>query len=147
MLFALGPVIIDTRKFGPSGFQRSADGALIAKPTMGGRQRKEMTGEGEDELVISGRILPSRIGGLTEIETLHEMRRQGARFPVMRGDGFRHGWYAIKRMTEQHGDLEASGVGFTVDYEITLEPADEQAGDGQSVVSGILSLFSALSGL
>lgn len=147
MLYALGPVVIDTKKFGPSGFQRSADGALVAKPTMGGRQRKEMTGEGEDELTLSGRILPSRIGGLTELETLHEMRRQGARFPVMRGDGFRFGWYAIKRMTEQHGDLEASGVGFTLDWEIVLEPADEQAGDGQAVVSGILSLFSALGGI
>lgn len=147
MLYLLGPVTIDTKTFGPEGFERTADGGLIAKPTMGGRQRKEMTGEGEDEIVITGRILPTRIGGLTELETLHEFRRQGTRFPLMRGDGFRYGWYAVKRIVERHADLTKTGVGFTLDYEITLEPADEQTGDGQAVISSILSLFGALGSL
>ncbi|WP_281978791.1 phage tail protein [Pseudorhizobium flavum] len=143
MLYLLGPVAIETGRFSANSVRRISAGALVAKPVMGGPQRKENTGEGEDDLIISGQLLPSRIGGLTELEVLHSMRRQGARFPVMRGDGVRPGWFAIKEMSEEHVDLEGDGVGFEVIYSVTLERADAQAGDGQSVIGAILSLFSA----
>jgi len=141
MLYHLGPVAIDTKRLSANSVRRSSAGALVAKPVMGGLQRKENTGEGEDDLMISGQLLPSRIGGLTELEVLHSMRRAGARFPVMRGDGMRPGWFAIREMSEEHIDLEGDGVGFEVVYSVTLERADPRPGDGQAVISAILSLF------
>lgn len=142
MMYMLGAVSIDTKPFSADRVRRVSSGGLVAKPVMGGRQRKENTGEGEDDLIISGQLLPSRIGGLSELDTLHAMRRAAARFPVMRGDGYRfESWYAIKDMTEEHVDLEGDGVGFEVLYTLTLEQADERPGDGQSIISSLLSLF------
>ena len=120
--------------------------SIVAKPVMGGRQRKENTGEGEEDITIEGPVLPFRIGGLSEIEILHEMRRSGARFPLMRGDGYRFGWYAINRLREGHRHLMRDGVGFVVTYSISMEQVQFDAGGGQQVVSSILSIFDALGG-
>jgi hypothetical protein len=142
MMYMLGAVTLDTKPFAADRVRRVSSGGLVPKPVMGGLQRKEKTGEGEDDLIISGQLLPSRIGGLDELETLHALRRAGARFPVMRGDGYRYPtWYAIKDLTEEHVDLEGDGVGFEVLYTLTLEQAEERPGDGQSIISGLLSLF------
>lgn len=142
MLYMLGAVTLDTNPISADSVQRVSNGGLVAKPVMGGRQRKEATGEGEDDITITGTLVPSRLGGLTALETLQEMRRTNARFPVMRGDGYRFPtWYAIKQMTETHEDLTSDGLGFLVVYSVTLEQADERAGDGQQVIQSLLSLF------
>lgn len=147
MLYLLGAVAIDTAPFSIDRMERQASGSIAAKPIIGGRQRKENTGEGEDDITLTGQILPTRIGGLSELETLHEMRRKGTRFPLMRGDGFRFGWYVINKISEKHENILRNGVGFTVQHSVTMEQADMDAGDGQQVILGLLSLFGALGGL
>lgn len=144
MLYLLGAVALDSRGMSADVMERSGAGGLVAKPVMGGRQRKEATGEGDSDIVISGTLMPSRIGGMTAIEALDAMRRSNARFPVMRGDGYAFGWYAIKELSERHEELERDGVGFIVSVRVVLEQADALPGDGQQVVSGLLSLFGAL---
>lgn len=143
MQYLLGAVSLDTRPVSADSFSRTGTGGMVAKPVIGGRQRKEFTGEGEDDLVITGTLVPSRTGGLSQLETLHAMRRRGARFPVMRGDGVRLGWYSIKELAEDHQDLGPDGVGFIVAYSVTLEQAEERPGDGQSIIGALLSLFAA----
>jgi len=147
MQYLLGAVVLDTRPLSADSVRRTATGGLVAKPVIGGLQRKERTGEGEDDFVISGTALPTRTGGLEQLELLHTLRRAGTRFPLMRGDGTRHGWYAIKEISEEHREIQRNGIGFEVLYTITLEQAEEQAGDGLAVVGGLLSLFSSLGGL
>jgi phage protein U len=142
MLYMLGAVELDTNLISADSVQRVSNGGLVAKPVIGGRQRKEATGEGEDDITITGTLVPSRLGGLNSLEALQEMRRVNARFPVMRGDGYRfRTWYSIKQMTESHEDLTEQGLGFIIVYSVTLEQADERPGDGQQVIQSLLSLF------
>ncbi|WP_137136606.1 phage tail protein [Rhizobium sp. FKY42] len=147
MQYILGAVVLDTRPLPADSVRRSASGGLVAKPVIGGLQRKERTGIGEDDIIISGTALPSRIGGLPQLEVLHAMRRAGTRFPLMRGDGTRPGWYAIKQIDEEHREVQRNGVGFEIAYTITLEQAEEQQGDALNVIGGLFSLFKALGGL
>lgn len=142
----LGTVTIDTKPFSIDAMERSADASVVAKPVIGGRMPKEFTGEGEDDITLSGQILPLHIGGLDELETLHAMRRSGARFPVQRGDGWRPGWYAITKITEQHSELSRDGVGYVVKHQITMTRVDEDAGAGQQIISALLNIFSAFGG-
>ena len=144
MLYMIGALQFDTRPFNVDAFERKAGADLATKPVMGGREPTEFTGEGADEITLSGQLLPTKIGGLAQLEVAHEMRRRGARVPVMRGDGARLGTFAIIDMNEKHGELLASGVGFTVDYSIKLRRVQEDAGDGSQVIAGLLSLFGAL---
>ena len=147
MLYMLGTVTIDTQPFSIDEMERSADASIVAKPVIGASPPKEFTGDGEDDITLSGQILPYHIGGLDELETLHEMRRSGARFPLQRGDGFRPGWYAITKITERHSELSREGVGYVVRHQISLTKVEPDSGAGQQIISGLISIFTALGGL
>lgn len=144
MLYMIGAVRVDTMPFSADTLAFEGGSSLARKPVMGGMQPIENTGQGDETITVEGQILPTKIGGLTELEVLNEMRRRGARFPLMRGDGFRYGWYVITSMSIRHSNLMRNGVGFTVQHSIVMERADFNAGDGQQIVSSILSIFTAL---
>lgn len=144
MLYMIGTLALDTRPFNVDEVSRNAAAEIVAKPLFGAFPGKEFTGEGEDDITLSGMLMPTKIGGLTELEIAHEMRRAGTRFPLMRGDGWRAGWYAITRISEQHKDLDRSGVGFSVQCSISMTKTQADSGAGQQIVSGLLSLFGSL---
>ena len=141
MLYMLGTLTIDTRPFNIDGMQRSASAEIASKALIGALPGKEFTGEGDDAITLSGQLLPTKIGGLAELEIVHEMRRNGTRFPLHRGDGTRLGWFAITSITESHSDLTRTGVGFVIKHTITMTRVQPDAGSGQQIISGLLSLF------
>ncbi len=141
MLYMLGTLAIDTRPFSIDDMQRSASADIASKPLMGAFPGKEFTGEGDDEITLSGQLLPTKIGGLEELEIVHEMRRSGTKFPLQRGDGTRLGWFAITRISENHTHLTREGVGFVVKHTIVMTKVQPDAGSGQQVITGLLSLF------
>lgn len=141
MLYMLGTLTIDTRPFSVDEMQRTASADIASKALMGALPGKEFTGEGDDEITLSGQLLPTKIGGLSELEIAHEMRRNGVRFPVMRGDGERLGWFAFTRISENHTDLTRDGVGFVVKHSLVMTRVQPDAGSGQQIISGLLSLF------
>tara|TARA_R110002020_G_scaffold467027_4_gene690223 strand:+ start:35972 stop:36421 length:450 start_codon:yes stop_codon:yes gene_type:complete len=142
-LYVLGGVVMDTRPFNADKFDRTASADLVQKAVMGGLQPSEFMGEGEDALTITGQLLPFKTGGLTELDVIDEMRRTGARFPVMRGDGKRLGTYAITGLTERHDELMRNGVGFTVQYSVSLRKV-QQDYDGSGLIAALISIFETL---
>lgn len=144
MLYMIGTLALDTRPFAVNEMSRNADASIVAKPLIGAAPGKEFTGQGEDDITLTGQLLPTRIGGLDELEVLHQMRRAGTRFPLMRGDGWRYGWYAITRISEQHRGLGRDGVGFAVEVTIMMTKTEATDGAGQQIISGLLSLFETL---
>lgn len=143
MLYVLGSVVMDTRPFNVDDVSRSVSADSATKAVMGGLEPSEFTGEGPDEITLSGSLLPFKTGGLSEFEIADEMRRTGARFPLMRGDGKRLGTYFITKASEQHSELMRNGVGFVVKYSITCRKVPGQY-DGAAVVAALLSLFLAV---
>lgn len=142
-LYVLGGVVMDTRPFNADKFERRASADLVQKAVMGGLQPSEFMGEGEESLTLSGQLLPFKTGGLTELDVLDEMRRTGARFPVMRGDGKRLGTYAITDISERHRELMRDGVGFVVKYSVRLRKVQANY-DGGAVIASLISIFEAL---
>lgn len=142
MLYQFGAVQMDTYPFSADEVSRNAGADFAVKPVIGSLPNREFMGEGDDELSISGQLLPSKIGGLTELETLHALRRAGEQLPVMRGDGVMLGWFAITRIQEEHKDLERNGVGFTVQHTIDLVRIGPE-GASRNIIGTLRSLFGA----
>lgn len=143
MLYQIGAISLDTRPFNADEMERSAKADFAVKPVIGALPGREFMGEGEDEIILSGQILPTRIGGLGALEALQGFRRAGSALPVMRGDGRMFGWYVIEEIRENHEALGRDGVGFTVDYSVRLaKSAPARAGAG--LIGTLLSLFGAL---
>ena len=143
MLYMIGAVSLDTTPFSIDEVDRNATADFAVKPVLGAAPRREFMGEGDDTIVLTGQILPSVIGGLTELETLHGFRRAGQRLPVMRGDGRMMGWFVITQVQEGHKNLLDGGVGFTLQHTVTLVKVDP-AGTDASIIGTIFSLFGAL---
>ncbi len=144
MLYTIGALNLDTRPFSVDEVQRSASADFANKPVMGGLVAREFMGEGEDTLSVSGQLLPFKIGGMTELELAHGLRRAGQMLPVQRGDGARLGWYTIDKITEGHKELMRDGVGFFIRYSIDLTKVSSSgapAGASAGVITTILSLF------
>lgn len=140
MLYQIGPVTMDTRPFNADKFSRSAGADIAKKPTIGGLKPKEFMGEGDETITISGKLLPTKIGGLTELGTIDGLRVAGTALPVVRGDGRSLGWYMIESVRETHKDLGANGIGFVVSYSITLTKSQPN-NTSFEIVNAILSIF------
>lgn len=143
MLYQIGAVTLDTRPFNADRMERTARADFAVKPLIGTLPGREFMGEGDDEIALSGQILPSKTGGLAGVEMLHGFRVSGTALPVMRGDGRMFGWYVIEEVRESHRELLRSGVGFTVDYSVRLLKS-APASASVAVVGTLLSLFGAL---
>lgn len=146
MLYMLGTLSLLTGGMSIDAMERNTSASIATKPLIGAYQAHEFTGEGDEEITLSGQILPQVLGGMNELETLHQMRRAGTRFPVLRGDGWRPGWFVITAISEQHREIVGNGVGFVVQHSITMVRTEADAGSGQQIVSGLLALFSAFRG-
>jgi len=145
MLYMIGAVTLDTAPFSIDEVERSASADFAVKPVIGAAPRREFMGEGDDTIVLTGQLLPTVVGGLTELETLHGFRRAGQQLPVMRGDGKMFGWFAITKIDEAHEDLERDGVGFKVAHTISLVKVGPE-GASPSIVGALQSLFGLLEG-
>ena len=143
MLYQLGALTVDTRPFNADSVSRSAGADIAKKPTMGGLKPKEFMGEGDETFTLSGQLLPTKIGGWTELSVVDGYRRAGASLPLVRGDGVSLGWYKIETVSERHKDLTSSGVGFTVRYSLKLTKSAPDA-SAQGLVQSILSIFDIL---
>ncbi len=148
MLFQLGPLTLDTFPMGPDSFSRNSGADLATKPIMGRMQGREFMGPSDQSLTISGQLLPTKIGGLPDLEQLHALSSSGTKLPVMRGDGVMLGWFVIEKVTEQHKDLTALGIGFVVAYSLNLIKVDADSATGSALSGGLvgmlLNLFEAL---
>lgn len=141
MLYMLGALTIDTKPFNADAVRRRASADLPTKQVIGGLAPSEFTGEGQNFITLSGQLLPSKIGGLPQLEIAHGYRREGKRNPLQRGDGERLGWFAITNISERHRHLDRNGVGFVVRHRITLKEVQPDNGSGEQVITDILSLF------
>jgi hypothetical protein len=148
MLFQIGPLTLDTLPFAAESFDRTAGATLARKDVMGTLRPAEYTGEADEIISLSGQLLPTRLGGMTELELAYSLSTSGTKVPLMRGDGRMFGWYAIDKVTEKHTDLTRFGVGFVVRYTLNMTkvPTDGAAGSSNAggLVGMLLNLFEAL---
>lgn len=148
MLFQIGPLTLDTFPFSADSFDHQGGADLAAKDVMGGLRPREHTGEADDSVTISGQLLPTKLGGLAEMELAFSLSTSATPVPLMRGDGRVLGWYVIEKVSEKHTDLTRFGVGFVVRYTLSLTKVGTDGAMGSGAAGGVvgmlLNLFEAL---
>ncbi|WP_068315794.1 phage tail protein [Polycladidibacter hongkongensis] len=137
----IGAVMVDTFPFSADKAVLTGTASIARKSVIGGIRPGEFTGDEGRKLSISGTILPSKIGGLTELNWLNSMRANGDVVPVTRGDGVVLGLYAIKSVTETHKHLLDDGVGFEVEHQIVLDEMPPELPTPKQLIGQLLSLF------
>ena len=144
MLFQIGPLTLDTFPMGPDGYSRSSGSDLAVKPILGRLAGREHMGEADQPMTITGKLLPTKVGGAADLEQLHALSVSATKVPVMRGDGRMLGWFVIEKVTEQHSDLTAIGLGFVVAYTLNLIKVDTDGAVGTNQAGGLVGMLVSL---
>jgi phage protein U len=100
------------------------------KEVVGAAIYREWTGEGDETIHVRGHLYPYRIGGMTEIEVLEALRRDGSANSLIRGDGQILGWFVCETLSREHTWLSYEGVGQQIAFEAVFArvpiPANDQ---------------------
>lgn len=139
MLYSLGALEIQIAPFNVNSVDRASSADFVWKPIIGAEQPAEFVGEGSNAWTLTGRLLPRKLGGMPELERLHQMRSSGQPQYLMRGDGVPMGWVVIESVSERSSYLDAQGVGQVID--VTINVRRSRGPSAGSFFSSIVGLF------
>ena len=124
MLAALGMFVfdIDSALFDELARQRSWRHARTER--FGARAASQFLGPGDDQISLTGKLVPELAGSYSAIEKLVEMADAGEAYPLADGLGNILGQFTIDAMEETHQNLIDNGRARTVDFRIDLQRVD-----------------------
>lgn len=120
MLYNYGTIQFDTEPLNIHETDHSTGTDWARKEIAGAAIYREWVGEGDEEIILRGRIFPHRLGGLTALEEIEHYRREGRAELLQRGDGETMGWFVIERFARTHRFLASDGVGQMIQFEATF---------------------------
>lgn len=138
MLYQLGSLAIQVHPFNVDQVQRDSHTDYAPKPVLGKMPPMEYVGEGANTWRLSGKLFPKMLGGMDELDILHEMRTSGQPQFLHRGDGRPLGWVVIEKVSEREEHLAPDGIGRKITVDIDLRATSQPSR---------LSLFSVLAGI
>jgi phage protein U len=101
------------------------------KEIAGAAMYREWVGESDEEIVLRGRLHPHYMakqlrrinnggdksgGGFYTLDLLDTMRRLGQSHLLMRGDGWKIGWFVLEKLSRGHSLLGPDGIGQQIDF-------------------------------
>jgi phage protein U len=101
------------------------------KEIIGAPIYREWVGENDEEIHYKGRMTPvffARWGkntGMSAMEAMEQLRLAGHADVLMRGDGYKLGWFVIDRLVRQHTNLSGiqryAGVGQIINFDVAFQ--------------------------
>jgi len=126
-LLALGPHIFSIAPLSFQALDRETTVKWAAISRFAGRPGRQMTGYGEDPILISGLLFPEELGGREELEALRATQRSAV--PVTMagwaGSGTAaniYGLVVILAIRDQQTSINRDGHGRRISYEIEVAP-------------------------
>lgn len=120
MLFQLGLLTMDVYPFNTTDYSRDTGADFVKHDVIGTMRPSEFTGEADESMSLQFRLFPEKLGGLRELEILHQMRRSGIPQILVRGDGYNLGWFNIEKVNENSKAIDNQGVGRDISGTISL---------------------------
>jgi phage protein U len=124
MLAALGMFIFDTDSALFDELSRRRSWRHGRTERFGARAASQFLGPGQDQVTLSGKLIPELAGSYSSIEKLVEMADTGEAYPLADGLGNILGSFTIETIDEQHSNLIDTGRARTIDFSIDLERVD-----------------------
>ncbi len=120
MLAALGMFVFETASAPFEELSRRRAWRHERTKRFGARDAGQYVGPGEDQVTISGAIVPGITGGYSAIEQLAAMAETGEAWPLSDGTGTVFGHFTIDALDEGHKYLSENGKARRIDFTLTL---------------------------
>lgn len=120
MLAAIGMFVFetDTALFDELARKRSWRHARTER--FGAIAASQFVGPGDDDVTLSGRLVPGLAGRWSSLQQIAEMADTGEAFPLADGTGTILGQFTIEGLDETHRSLIDNGRARLIDFTITL---------------------------
>lgn len=140
MLTQLGACQFQVAPFNFHETDHESGASFASHEVLGRMPALEFVGEAQESWSIRGRLFPEKFGGLSDLATMHGMRRSGVPQFYMRGDGVPMGWVVIERVTEKSTYIGPDGVGRVIEFEMSLKRSDGPSAAG--IFNALVDIFS-----
>jgi phage protein U len=134
MLFQWGTIQFEVFPLNVHQMDHATQSEWARKEIVGAATYREWVGEGDDEVTLRGKVFPhfmsaklrergqpNSSGGLGHLDVLDGMRRLGQAHLLIRGDGWKLGWYVIEKLARGHTMLGADGIGQQIEFQATFQ--------------------------
>lgn len=146
--FGMFPFEIGTAPF--QELARSRSWRYGRTPRFGAREASQFLGAGDDEVTLSGAIIPGLAGTFWSIETLAQIADEGLAWPLVTGTGSVLGHYVVDKLEHKESTFLVDGLPRKGDFTISLhrvaDDARQQASTG-SLSLGLDGVTAAAAGL
>jgi len=131
-LYSFGPAIQFTVfPLNVQNVDHSTGSDWAKKEIAGAAMYREWVGESDEEIILRGRLHPHFMskhlrraggggdksgGGFYTLELLDTIRRLGQSHLLMRGDGWKVGWFILEKLARGHSLLGPDGIGQQIDF-------------------------------
>jgi len=120
MLAAIGMFVFETETALFDELARRRAWRHGSTERFGALPASQFLGPGEDEITISGRIVPGIAGVYSSLDRIAEMANTGDAFPLADGSGRVLGSFAILGLDQSHKELIDNGAPRMIDFSLTL---------------------------
>ncbi|MBB3141226.1 phage tail protein [Halomonas organivorans] len=139
MLMALGMFVFETRSVPYQQLQRRTEWRHPSQSRVGERPAYQFVGVGSDTITLSGTLYPAFTGGRPSLDEIRDMADKGKAWPLVEGSGRQYGLFVVTGIDETASTLCRDGTPAKIEFSMTLEHVDDQAG---AAALGDITLYS-----
>lgn len=129
MMMALGLFVFRLPTIAYQDFKRSTSWRHPSQSRVGRRASRQFLGPGDDQIKLSGVLMPEVAGDILSLDTLRLMGDDGAAWPLIEGTGRIYGLFVIEDIQEGRTLFFADGTPRRIDFEISLTRIDDDRVD------------------
>lgn len=125
MMLTLGLFVFMLQTLPYQSLNRTVGYRWPSNARVGLRSASQFLGPDDEEITLTGVLLPEITGGRWSLLTLQLMSEQGRAWPLIEGSGTIYGMFVIESISESHSDFFADGSPRRTEFTLNLKRVDE----------------------
>ncbi|HBC5232129.1 TPA: phage tail protein [Klebsiella oxytoca] len=125
MMMVLGLFVFQLRTVPYQQLQYQRNWRHVTNNRVNRRPTTQFLGPDNDQLTLSGVLMPEVTGGRLSLLALELMAEQGKAWPLIEGGGTIYGMYVIESLNQTKSEFFSSGEARKIEFSLGLKRVDE----------------------
>ncbi|HAT3644807.1 TPA: phage tail protein [Raoultella ornithinolytica] len=139
MMMVLGLFVFQLRTVPYQQLQYQRNWRHVTNNRVNRRPTTQFLGPDNDQLTLSGVLMPEVTGGRLSLLALELMAEQGKAWPLIEGGGTIYGMYVIESLNQTKSEFFSSGEARKIEFSLGLKRVDESLSEMFGSLSDQLS--------
>lgn len=139
MMMVLGLFVFQLRTVPYQQLQYQRNWRHVTNNRVNHRPTTQFLGPDNDQLTLSGVLMPEVTGGRLSLLALELMAEQGKAWPLIEGGGTIYGMYVIESLNQTKSEFFSSGEARKIEFSLGLKRVDESLSEMFGSLNDLLS--------